>query len=124
MSYQYNSSNRERSQDLRKQMTPEEKHLWYDFLKLLPLPVKRQKMVGSYILDFYIAEKQLAIELDGKQHRSGEGFDYDQVRDKYLNSQGIIVKRYTNQDIQERFALVREELLSMIGLSWEDMKKS
>ena len=49
-------------------MTDEEKHLWYDFLKYLPITVNRQKIVSNYILDFFIASKKLAIELDGSQH--------------------------------------------------------
>ena len=51
---------------LRKNMTKEERHLWYDFLKLLPITVNRQKVVGNYIVDFYCAEAKLVIELDEK----------------------------------------------------------
>ena len=53
---------------LRKNMTKEERHLWYDFLKTLPIPANRQKVLGNYIVDFYIAAAKLVIELDGSQH--------------------------------------------------------
>jgi len=53
---------------LRKNMTKEERHLWYDFLKTLPLTVNRQKVIGNYIVDFYIASSKIVIELDGSQH--------------------------------------------------------
>ena len=34
-------------------MTPEEKHLWYDFLKMYPVQFNRQRVIGNYIVDFY-----------------------------------------------------------------------
>ena len=63
MPYNYDKSLTGNSKALRKTMTPEEKHLWYDFLKLLPITVNRQKTIGSYIVDFYIHSKKLVIEL-------------------------------------------------------------
>ena len=53
---------------LRKEMTPEERHIWYDFLKLLPYTVHRQKVIGRYIVDFYVACAKIVIEIDGTQH--------------------------------------------------------
>ena len=50
---------------LRKNMTKEEKHLWYDFLRTYPIRFLRQKILGKYIADFYCAEAKLVIELDG-----------------------------------------------------------
>ena len=64
----YNSENKKYAQDLRKNMTPEEKNLWYKFLKRLPITVKRQHQIENYIVDFYIPEKKIVIELDGSQH--------------------------------------------------------
>ena len=61
------------SQNLRKNMTKEEKHLWYDFLKNLPITVNRQKVIGNYIVDFYCAKANIAIELDGSQHYFEQG---------------------------------------------------
>ena len=84
-------------------MTKEEKHLWYDFLKKLPQIVRRQKVIGNYIVDFYCAEAKLVIELDGTQHRTKEGKQDDFLRDSYLNDLGIAVVRYSNLDIRENF---------------------
>ena len=91
------------SQELRSNMTKEEKHLWYDFLKKLPQTVNRQKVVGNYILDFYCAESKVAIELDGSQHYEKEAKENDRKRDMFLNEQGIKVLRYTNMDIKSNF---------------------
>ena len=57
-----------RARELRKNMTPEERHLWYDFLRTYPVRFLRQKVVGEYILDFYCASVKLAVEVDGTQH--------------------------------------------------------
>ena len=84
-------------------MTKEERHLWYDFLKGLPVMVHRQKVIGQYIVDFYIAEANLVIELDGSQHYEIDGKRKDQIRDDYLNSLGITVLRYSNADVNTRF---------------------
>lgn len=91
------------SRVLRQNMTKEEKHLWYDFLKKLPQIVRRQKVIGNYIVDFYCAEAKLVIELDGTQHRTKEGMQDDFLRDSYLNDLGIAVVRYSNLDIRENF---------------------
>ena len=93
----------ENAQRLRKEMTKEEKHLWYDFLKVLPVNVNRQKVIGSYIVDFYCAEARLVIELDGAQHYSLEGIEKDRERDRYLNSRGLTVLRYTNRQLRRKF---------------------
>ena len=72
MSYNYNKNLVTYSQSLRKNMTPEEKQIWYNFLKRLPYTVNRQKVIGNYIVDFYIAEKRTVIEIDGIQHKTEE----------------------------------------------------
>jgi len=91
------------AQRLRKEMTKEERHLWYDFLKKLPVTFHRQKVIGRYIVDFYCASAKLVIELDGSQHYETENMEADAVRDEYLNSLGLTVKRYSNRDIILRF---------------------
>ena len=88
---------------LRNQMTKEEKHLWYDFLKTLPVSVYRQKNIGSYIVDFYIASQKIVIELDGSQHYEEANREKDIERDSFMNSQGIKVLRYSNFDINNHF---------------------
>ena len=91
------------AQRLRREMTKEERHLWYDFLKRLPVTFHRQKVIGRYIVDFYCASAKLVIELDGSQHYETENMEADAVRDEYLNSLGLTVKRYSNRDIILRF---------------------
>ena len=88
---------------LRRNMTKEERHLWYDFLKGLPVMVHRQKVLGNYIVDFYIAKANLVIELDGSQHYETEGRQADEARDAYLQSMGLTVLRYSNADVNQRF---------------------
>ena len=91
------------SRALRTDMTVEERHLWYDFLKKLPVTIHRQKVIGPYIADFYCASAALVIELDGSQHRTAEGVQADTIRDEYLNNLGILVLRYSNETIHKNF---------------------
>ena len=95
-------------------MTKEEKHLWYDFLKKLPQTVNRQKVVGSYILDFYCAKAKIAIELDGAQHYNQENKEKDAIRDEFLHNLGITVLRYTNIQINTNFDGVCRDILRHI----------
>jgi very-short-patch-repair endonuclease len=110
------------SKTLRKNMTKEEKHLWYDFLKDLPQTIKRQKIIGTYIVDFYCAEAKIVIELDGSQHYSDEGKSNDKERDSYLNSLGITVLRYSNFDIQRNFDGVCIDIIQHITTSSESLR--
>lgn len=103
------------SQKLRRKMTKEERHLWYDFLKQLPLTVNRQKVLGYYIADFYIASKKLVIELDGSQHYMENGVESDQSRDAWMQQKGITVLRYTNLQIQREFDAVCSDILMKLG---------
>lgn len=91
------------AKELRKNMTKEEKHLWYDFLKSLPVTVNRQKVIGNYIVDFYCASANLVIELDGSQHYEDDGKQSDIIRDEYLKNLGITVLRYSNYDLNNNF---------------------
>ena len=110
------------AQNLRKHMTPEEKHLWYDFLKRLPVTVRRQHNIENYIVDFYIAEKKLVIEIDGLQHTIPEHKEKDAQRDITLAGWGITVLRYSNEDIRESFDSVVADILKHLGLSLADLK--
>ena len=103
MAYKYNKKLVKNAQILRRNMTPEEKHLWYDFLKKLPITVNRQKNIDNYIIDFFISSKGIAIEIDGRQHYSKEGIEKDKIRTKYLNEIGIRVIRITNKQIDKDF---------------------
>ncbi|MBP3329867.1 MAG: endonuclease domain-containing protein [Clostridia bacterium] len=100
------------SKSLRKNMTKEERHLWYDFLKTLPVTFNRQKVIGKYIVDFYCASKKIVIELDGSQHYEENGIRADEERDTFLNSLGLKVLRYSNFDINKNFDLVCQDILN------------
>ncbi len=117
MQYAHNPKLSPYAKELRKNMTKEERHLWYDFLKTLPMTVNRQKVIGNYIVDFYIASHKLVIELDGSQHYEDKGIENDTKRDAYLNSLGIKVLRYSNLDINQRFESVCQDILNHITTS-------
>ena len=112
------------SQKLRREMTKEEKHLWYDFLKKLPLTFNRQKVIGCYIVDFYCAQAKLVIELDGNQHGMPESLERDAKRDEYMNSLGLTVLRYSNLKIQRKFSDVCREIYHHLPLPQEDDAES
>ncbi len=122
MSIAHNKKLVKNAQTLRKNMTDEEKHLWYDFLKKLPFTVNRQKNIGNYIVDFYINSKNVVIELDGSQHLSEEHEKNDKKRDAELNKLGLQVIRYTNDDIKKHFYEVCTELAEVLGINIEDIK--
>ena len=84
-------------------MTKEERRLWYDFLKKLPMHVNRQKPLGDCIVDFYIAAVKIVIELDGSQHYNEEGRAKDAERDEFLSSTGNMILRYSNYDLNTNF---------------------
>ena len=111
----YNKKLVSNARTLRKNMTPEEKHLWYDFLRRLPLNVRRQHNIENYIVDFYIAEKKIVIELDGRQHLSPEHKQADEQRDRDLASWNITVLRYSNDSVRNNFTAVTAEILRHMG---------
>ncbi|MEL4107038.1 DUF559 domain-containing protein [Oscillospiraceae bacterium WX1] len=100
----YNNKLKNRSQELRKNATKEERHLWYDFLKTFHLQFQRQKVIGNFIVDFYCEKAKLVIELDGAQHFEENVQIYDNERTAYLNGLGIAVIRFNNLDIQKNFS--------------------
>ena len=118
----YNKTLTENAKALRKNMTPEEKHLWYDFLKSLPLTVRRQHNIENYIVDFYIAEKKIVIEVDGAQHLIEENKKADEKRDADLALWGIRVLRYSNESIRKSFTAVADDILKQLGLTFEDLR--
>ena len=105
------------AQKLRKTMTKEERHLWYDFLKSLKTTFNRQKVIGNYIADFYCAEHKLVIELDGSQHYMDEGQQADRERDAYFASLGLTVLRYSNRQIHNEFENVCNDILHHLATS-------
>ena len=93
---------------LRKTMTKEERHLWYDFLRTYPVRLSRQKVLGKYIADFYCAKAKLVIELDGSGHYSIAGKQYDIERTAFLEGYDIKVIRIPNISVNESFTEVCE----------------
>ena len=88
---------------LRKEMTKEERHLWYDFLRRYPVRFYRQKVLGKYIADFYCAKAGLIVELDGSQHYEGNQREKDEKRTEYLKEYQITVLRIPNNEIFSNF---------------------
>lgn len=97
------SDKKDYARGLRKTMTKEERHLWYDCLRLCPVKFYRQRVIGSYIVDFYCASIKLAIELDGSQHYDPAEQEKDARRTAYLNSLGIEVLRFSNREVMQSF---------------------
>ena len=99
----YNKDNIPLAKELRKNMTPWERKLWYEFLRSYPLRFQRQKAIGNYIVDFYCAKADLAVEVDGGGHYTEEQTEKDAVRTKELNALGLTVLRVCNLDIDRNF---------------------
>lgn len=104
-----------RSQNLRKEATPEEKTLWYQYLRSYPVQWNRQKVIGNYIVDFYCKKANLVIEIDGSQHYEDETIEYDRLRTEYLHTQNIEVIRFTNTDIRKRLRYVCDAIDLEVG---------
>ena len=100
----------ERARELRKNMTPQERRLWYCFLRNHPLKFYRQRPIGGYIADFYCRKLRLVIEIDGSQHNIDETIEYDRIRTEYMNSLGLNVIRFSNRDIDDDFSSVCEKI--------------
>ena len=106
----------DRARDLRKNMTEEERHLWYDFLRDYPVKIHKQKIIGSYIVDFFCESAKLVIELDGSQHYEEAGMKQDAVRTEFLESKGLMVVRYSNREVNQEFRAVCEDLDHLIQI--------
>ena len=104
----YNKENIPLAKTLRKNMTPWERKLWYDFLRYCPVRFQRQKAIGNYIADFYCAKARLVIELDGGGHYTAELARKDEMRTKDLESMNLTVVRICNLDIDRNFSGVCE----------------
>ena len=93
---------------LRKNMTKEERRLWYEFLREYELRFQRQKIIGHYVVDFYCASAKLVVELDGSQHFEPEEMERDAQRTAFLEQYGITVVRIPNNEVSRNFAGVCE----------------
>lgn len=103
MSLDYNKKNIVLAKNLRKSATPQENHLWYDFLSKYKVRFQRQKAIGNFIADFYCHQAKLVIEIDGAQHSTFQGKEKDEFRTEVLNEYGLQVIRFTNLQIDTNF---------------------
>ena len=110
------------AKQLRKEMTKEERHLWYDFLRGYPIRFSRQKVLGKYIADFYSAKAKLVIELDGSGHYTEEGKQYDEERTAFLEEYGLTVIRIPNTEIHNNFRGVCEYIDSIVKQSLSQLR--
>ena len=94
---------RDTARMLRKNMTRHEKHLWYDYLTKYPVRWYRQRIIENFIVDFYCSNAKLVVELDGSQHYTEQGLEYDKERSLYLEANGLMVLRFSNDDIDKNF---------------------
>ena len=94
------------ARNLRRNMTLQERHLWYDFLREYPVKIYRQRIINNYITDFYCHSARLVIELDGTQHNEEDALVYDEERTKVFEKYGITVLRFSNFDVNENFSFV------------------
>jgi len=99
----YNKNNIKKAKELRKNATPWENKLWYEFLSSYPIRFQRQKAIGNYIVDFYCAKAKLAVELDGSGHFYEQKRQEDKNRTKGLEKIGLQVIRFNNLDINNNF---------------------
>ncbi len=96
------------ARNLRKSMTKEERHLWYDFLRTYPVRFLRQKVIDRYIVDFYCHEAKLVIELDGSQHYEEKGLLKDDIRTERIEERNLTVLRVPNNAVNQNFSGVCE----------------
>lgn len=93
----------EKARGLRKNATPWENKLWYEFLKNYPVRFRRQQPIGQYIVDFYCSKAKLIVEADGGGHFYNDKIEYDKNRDLFLQEKGYIILHFTNLEIDKNF---------------------
>ena len=110
------------AKQLRREMTKEERHLWYDFLRSYPVRFSRQKVLGKYIADFYSAEAKLVIELDGSQHYEDGNIKKDTERTTFLEGYGLTVIRIPNNEVSRNFRGVCEYIDAAVKQSLSQLR--
>ncbi|MBQ8536031.1 MAG: endonuclease domain-containing protein [Clostridia bacterium] len=110
------------AKQLRKEMTKEERRLWYDFLRSHPVRFSRQKVLGKYIADFYSAKANLVIELDGSQHYEPEEMQKDADRTAFLKGYGLTVIRIPNNEVSRNFRGVCEYIDAAVKQSLSQLR--
>jgi len=110
------------AKQLRKDMTKEERHLWYDYLRSYPVRFSRQKVLGKYIVDFYCAQARIVIELDGSQHYEDRNIMKDQERTAFLESYGLRIVRVPNNEVMRNFRGVCEYIDAAVKQSLSQLR--
>lgn len=117
MSLDYNKNNITLAKNLRKNATPQENHLWYDFLSKYEVRFQRQKAIDNFIADFYCHKAKLVIEIDGLQHYTEQGRQKDELRTEFLEGYNLKVIRFTNRQIDTKFRGVCEYIDAVVKAS-------
>ena len=120
MSLEYNKNNIRLAKNLRKNATPQENHLWYDFLSRHEIRFQRQKAIDNFIVDFYCHKAKLIIEIDGSQHYTEEGRDKDEFRTEILKGYDLKVIRLTNYQINTNFQGVCQYINIVVNAAIEE----
>lgn len=115
----YNKDLKQRSRDLRNNMTPAEKKLWFDYLRKIPIKVHRQRPMGNFIVDFYVPSKKMIIEVDGEVHNSFDAKIRDQERTWFLQENDLCVIRFSNDQVMNNFKKTCKAISDHLGLSGE-----
>ncbi len=114
MERKHNVALTQNAKTLRKNMTKEERHLWYDFLRSYPVRFLRQKVIDNYIADFYCNKARLVIELDGTQHYEETGLMKDRIRTQEIENRNITVVHIPNNEVNRNFRGVCEYIDSLV----------
>ena len=122
MQYKHNPNLTSNARELRKNMTKEERHLWYDFLKSYSVRFSRQKILGKYIVDFYCAEAKIVIELDGSQHYEDDNRKKDAQRTAFLEEYGLQIIRIPNNEVMHNFSGVCEYIDTAVRQSLSQLR--
>ena len=110
------------ARQLRKEMTPHERKLWYLFLRTYPVKIYKQRIVGKFIVDFYCASAGLVIEVDGSQHYEAHGITYDAERSQFLADLGLEVLRFSNREIDRDFGDVCAQIDHIIQCRMQESR--
>ena len=124
MSLRYNGKNIVLAKNLRKNATPQEKHLWFDFLSKHEIRFQRQKAIGDFIADFYCHKAKLIIEIDGSQHHTNVGKIKDEIRTEKLEELGLTIIRFTNHQIDTKFRSVCNYIDEIVKASIQESSDS
>ena len=122
MQYKHNKRLVPLAKQLRKEMTGEERHLWYDFLRVHPVRFSRQKVLGKYIADFYSAEAKLVIELDGSHHYEDRNIEKDADRTAFLVGYDLTVIHIPNNEVSRNFQGVCEYIDAAVKQSLSQLR--